>query len=188
MHQYGNYGQQQQQMVMPPMAGIDRLAASINENLRQLLGVRLDRNEETAWLTPDTTPTAMVAGATGQRMIFTVGQEADFVATGIVVQADDQASPPVLLQNAFRWAIRDGSTNRELQRADMPQGFLATSVAGFVAAGSQPFFLSKPRIFSRNSNVIVTLDNVQGANINVDWAFFGYRIYDVDALDLTKAR
>jgi hypothetical protein len=157
--------------MIPPMQGVDRLAASINENLRQLLGVRLDRNEEAAWLTPDVTPTPL-----------------DFVATGIVVQADDQATPPVLLQNAFRWQIRDGSTNRELQRADMPQGFLATSVPGFQAAGSAPYFLAKPRIFSRNSNVIVTLDNVQGAAINVDWAFFGYRIYDVDALDLTKAR
>jgi hypothetical protein len=174
--------------MIPPMQGVDRLAASINENLRQLLGVRLDRNEEAAWLTPDVTPTPLVIGATGLRMIFTVGQEADFVATGIVVQADDQATPPVLLQNAFRWQIRDGSTNRELQRADMPQGFLATSVPGFQAAGSAPYFLAKPRIFSRNSNVIVTLDNVQGAAINVDWAFFGYRIYDVDALDLTKAR
>lgn len=177
----------------PPQAGmsmgaVQALAASINENIRQLFGVRLDRNEEFAWLVPDVTPTAMVLGSTGQRMIFTVGQEADFVATGIVCSADDQATPPVLLTNAFRFQIRDGSTNRELQRSAIPQGFIASSVPGGATAASRPFFLPKPRIFSRNSNVIVTLDNLQGAAINVDWAFFGYRIYDVDALDLTRSR
>jgi hypothetical protein len=170
------------------MGAVQALAASINENIRQLFGVRLDRNEEFAWLVPDVTPTAVVGGATGQRIVFTVGQESDFVATGIVAQADDQGTPPTLLQNAFRFQIRDGSTNRELQRNPLPQGFVSTSVPGFQAAGSAPFFLPKPRIFSRNSNVILTVDNVHGANINIDWAFFGYRIYDVDALDLTRSR
>jgi hypothetical protein len=170
------------------MGAVQALAASINENIRQIFGVRLDRNEEFAWLVPDITPTPVVAGATGQRIIFTVGQESDFVATGIVASADDQATPPVLLQNAFRFQIRDGSTNRELQRNSLPQGFVSGSVAGFQNAGSAPFFLPKPRIFSRNSNVILTVDNEQGVDINVDWAFFGYRIYDVDALDLTRTR
>lgn len=176
------------QHAVPLVPALQQLAGSINENIRQIFGIRLDRNEEFAFLTPDTTPTAVLAGATGQRIIFTVGQESDFVATGIVCSADLQDTPPTLVTNAFRFQIRDGSTNRELQRSSLPQGFVAASVPGFSTAGSQPFFLPKPRIFSRNSNVILIVDNVQGANINLDWSFFGYRIYDIDALDLTKAR
>jgi hypothetical protein len=170
------------------LQGMRDMAVAINENIRQIFGVRLDRNEEFAWLTFDTTPLTAVAGSTNVRGVMSVGQEADFVATGIVCSADLQDTPPTLVASAFRYQIRDGSTNRELQRSALPQGFLASSVPGFSTAGSQPFFLPKPRIFSRNSNVIWLFDNTQGANINIDVAFFGYRIYDIDALDLTKPR
>jgi hypothetical protein len=172
----------------PLLGGLQMLAGSINENIRQLFGVRLDRNEEFAWLTFDTTPLTVVTGATNVRGIMTVGQESDFVAVGIVARAvDPTATPPVALAEAFRYLIRDGSTNRELQRNNLPGSFLGLSTSAR-PAGTAPMFLPKPRIFSRNSNVIWLLDNNQGINIAVDIAFFGYRIYDVDALDLTKTR
>lgn len=170
------------------LQGMRDMAVAINENIRQIFGVRLDRNEEFAWLTFDTTPVVAVAGATNVRGVMSVGQEADFVATGIVARAaESAASPPVSLENAFRYQIRDGSTNRELQRSSLPSTFLGLSVPTR-PGGTSPFFLPKPRIFSRNSNVIWLFDNDQGADIDIDVAFFGYRIYDIDALDLTKPR
>lgn len=177
------------QMVGTVMEGMRRTAGAIIQELRNLYGIRLDRNEETAWLTFQTTPQLVTGGSANVRGIMQVGQEADFVATGCVVQVQTSppTTPPTLAPTGLRYAIVDGSTNRQLQRSSMPIGFLATEQPG-ASAGSRPWFLPKPRIFSRNSNVIWLLDNVQGADVVADIAFFGYRIYDQDALDLTKSR
>jgi hypothetical protein len=178
------------EFAMPALGPIGQMTAAVVQELRNLFGISLDRNEETAWLTFDTTPVRVIATGTNVRAIMTVGQEADFVATGIVAQVVDTAAPPVLVAtNITRFQIRDGSTNRELQRASMPMSFLALTTAG-ASAGARPFFLSKPRIFSRNSNVIWLFDNAAGgaADVDIDVAFFGYRIYDIDALNLTQTR
>lgn len=166
--------------------GQRRQSAAMAQTIAQTFGVRLDRNEETAWLTFDTTPAVIPFPATRFQVIQSVGQEADFVATGVVAQITDGATPPVLIDpQAIRFQIVDGSTNRQLMRAAIPLGFVSVSVAES-AAGSRPWFLPKPRIFSRNSNVLWLFDNVQGAQVEVDVAFFGYRIYDQRALDLTS--
>ena len=181
----------QQPQQIPPGAfmvdGLRQIAAAVTQELSQLFGVRLDRNEETAWLVFQTTPVVIPTGAVGSRQIMQVGQEADFVAVGAVVQETNGGTPPVILPNALRFQIVDGSTNRQLMRAAIPISFLSETVAG-QSAGSLPWFLPKPRIFSRNSNVIWLFDNVQGAPVTLDVALFGYRIYDQDALDLTKSR
>ncbi len=163
----------------------DRNTAALAQQLAQVFGVRLDRNEETAWLTLDNTPVTLVTGATSVRSVMSVGQEADFVATGLLVQVTDGAQPPVLQPNALRLQIVDGSTGRQLMRTFIPASVLSVSQATD-SAGARPWFLPKPRIFSRNSNVIFNLTNVNGANVEVDIAFFGYRIYDARALDLTS--
>jgi hypothetical protein len=175
------------------MEGMRRMAAAVIQEIRNIYGIRLDRNEEAAWLTFDTTPLVVGFPGTNVRGIMSVGQEADFVATGIVCQAVESpvANPPVLIDpQSMRFQIVDGSTNRQLQRAAMPLSFLSVTsgAAAENPAGSRPYFLSKPRIFSRNSNVIWLLDNLHGGDAALDVAFFGYRIYDQDALDLTKAR
>jgi hypothetical protein len=171
------------------MEGMRRMAAAVIQEIRNIYGIRLDRNEESAWLNFDTAPLVVTAGSAGVRGIMSVGQEADFVATGIVVQnqTSPPTTPPTLAPLGARFQIIDGSTNRQLQRSPMPISFLSVTDATN-PAGSRPYFLSKPRIFSRNSNVIWLIDNVQAADIALDIAFFGYRIYDQDALDLTKAR
>lgn len=171
------------------MDGMRRTAGAIIQELRNLYGIRLDRNEETAWLTFQTAPVLVTAGSAGVRGIMQVGQEADFVATGIVaqVQASPQTFPPTLAPTSMRFSIVDGSTNRQFQRSPMPLGFLSVEQGG-QSAGALPWFLPKPRIFSRNSNLIWLLDNVDAADTLTDIALFGYRIYDEDALDLTKAR
>jgi hypothetical protein len=175
------------------MEGMRRMAAAVIQEIRNIYGIRLDRNEEAAWLTFDTAPLVVGSPGTNVRGIMSVGQEADFVATGIVCQVTESpvAAPPVLIPGeALRFQIIDGSTNRQLQRSSMPLSFLSVTggAAGENPAGSRPYFLSKPRIFSRNSNVIWLLDNNAGVDAAVDIALFGYRIYDQDALDLTKAR
>lgn len=171
----------------PLLGGIRQLAAAVTQELAQLFGVRLDRNEETAWLTFQTTPAVIGAGAVANRQIMQVGQEADFVAVGACVFVSNGATPPIVQPNALRFQIIDGSTNRQFMRATIPISFLSETLGG-ASAGSRPWFLPKPRIFSRNSNVIWLFDNVNAAQVSVDVAFFGYRIYDQDALDLTKAR
>ena len=174
------------QMVGAILNGQRRQSAAMAQTIQQTFGVRLDRNEETAWLTFDTTPLVVPFPATRFQGTMSVGQEADFVATGVVAQITDGATPPVLIPGqGLRFQIVDGSTNRQLMRSAIPLGFVSTSEAG-APAGSRPWFLPKPRIFSRNSNVLVLLDNVQGAQVELDWAWFGYRIYDQRALDLTS--
>lgn len=163
----------------------NRNSAALAQQLAQIFGVRLDRNEETAWLTFDTVPAVLAIGAANVRTVMSVGQEADFVATGLLIQCTDGANPPVMQPNAIRFRIIDGSTNRTLMRNPIPGGFVSVNQA-INSAGSRPWFLPKPRIFSRNSNVIFELTNVQGAQTEVDIAFFGYRIYDARALDLTS--
>lgn len=193
--QYGQYGQPVQQqpppwipnpLVAAVLEGQRRQTAAIVQTIAQTFGVRLDRNEETAWQTFDTTPVVVPFPATRFQAIMSVGQEADFVATGIVAQITDGATPPVLIvpQN-LRFQIVDGSTNRQLMRSAIPLGFISVSETG-TPAGARPWFLPKPRIFSRNSNVLWLFDNVGGAQVEVDVALFGYRIYDQRALDLTS--
>lgn len=173
-------------LVAAVLEGQRRQTAAIAQTISQTFGVRLDRNEETAWLTFDTTPAVIPFPATRFQVVQSVGQEADFVATGVVAQITDGATPPVLVTpQGLRFQIVDGSTNRQLMRAAIPMGFVSTSETG-APAGSRPWFLPKPRIFSRNSNVLWLFDNVQGAQVEVDVAFFGYRIYDQRALDLTS--
>jgi hypothetical protein len=173
-----------QNMVMEQMRG---LAGAVTQELAQLFGVRLDRNEETAWLTLENPPVLIASGAVNSRQIMSVGQEADFVAVGLLAHVTDNAAPPVVTPNSLRLQLVDGSTNRQLMRAQIPVSFLSETVAG-ASAGSRPWFLPKPRIFSRNSNVIFLINNIAGADRRVDLAFFGYRIYDVGALDLTRSR
>jgi hypothetical protein len=188
--QYAQAQQPPQWMPNPLVAAVlegqRRQTAAVAQTIAQTFGVRLDRNEETAWLTFDTTPLVLPFPAAQFQGIMSVGQEADFVGTGIVAQITDGATPPVLVvpQNV-RFRIVDGSTNRQLMRATIPLGFVSTSETG-APAGSRPWFLPKPRIFSRNSNVLWLLDNVGGAQVEVDVAIFGYRIYDQRALDLTS--
>ena len=168
------------------MQGQRQQSAAIAQTIAQTFGVRLDRNEETAWLTFDTTPQVIPFPSTRLQLSMSVGQEADFVATGVVAQITDGATPPVLITpQGLRFQIVDGSTNRQLMRAAIPFGFLSVSETG-TPAGARPWFLPKPRIFSRNSNVLWLIDNVQGAQVELDVAFFGYRIYDQRALDLTS--
>lgn len=173
-------------MVAAVLEGQRRQTAAVVQTIAQTFGVRLDRNEETAWLTFDTTPLVVPFPAVRFQGIMSVGQEADFVATGVVVQITDGATPPVLVApQSLRFQIVDGSTNRQLMRAAIPMSAVSVSTAT-TPAGSRPWFLPKPRIFSRNSNVALLIDNVQGAQVELDFVFFGYRIYDQRALDLTS--
>lgn len=169
------------------LGGFQQMAGAINENIRQLFGVRLDRNEEFSWLTFDTTPFVLGALAVGAPAVMTVGQEADFIATAVVVYVATAAAPTVPTPNILRYEIRDGSTGRDFARQTLHISMLGETVAG-ASAGSRPLFLTKPRIFSRNSQVTWRLTNLTGTISNVDLAFFGYKIFDVDALDLTKIR
>lgn len=170
------------------LSGFSQMAGAINENIRQLFGVRLDRNEEFSWLNFDTTPFVLAAGATNVPATMTIGQEADFIATGVVAYVADSATPETPVPNAIRFSIRDGSTGRFFQRQSNHISVLGETVAG-ASAGSRPWFLPKPRIFSRNSQVTWILTNLLGGTaLNVDIAFVGYKIFDIDALDLTKVR
>lgn len=173
--------------------GLRELGGGVTQELRQLFGVRLDRNEETAWLTFDTPPILVATTAVDVRGTMRVGQESDFVAVGIVAQiVDTAAAPPVLVDpHRIRFRIVDGSTNRQLISlgSTIPMSFISVSEVD-APAGQRPFFLPKPRIFSRNSNVDwFFTNNLAGSiDVRIDVAFFGYRVYDIDALDLTKAR
>jgi hypothetical protein len=169
------------------LEGFARMAGSINENIRQLFGVRLDRNEEFSWLVFDTTPAALAGSVTDSPFTMTVGQEADFVATAVVAYVATTAAPTTPTPNILRFSIRDGSTGRDFSRQSLHISFLGETVGG-ASAGSRPLFLTKPRIFSRNSQVTWRLTNLTATPSNVDIAFFGYKVFDVDALDLTKIR
>lgn len=169
------------------LKGFKHLSVSITNELNELLGVNLDRDEEFFYLDFATTPLLVAAGAVDVQGTMTVGTEGDFVAVAIMAQAQDTATPPALLENSIRFTIRDGGTGRDLVRTKQPLGFAGQGVTGRPASAS-PLFLPKPRFFGRTTQVFVRFDNLDAIDADVDFVFFGYRIFDANQLDLTRAR
>lgn len=169
------------------LKGFKHLSTSITNEMNELLGVNLDRDEEFFYLDFATTPLRVTGAATDVQGTMTVGTEGDFVAVAVMSQAATVATPPVPVENGIRFSIRDGGTGRDLVRTKQPLGFAGQGVVGRPASAS-PLFLPKPRFFGRTTQVFVRFDNVQGADLDVDFVFFGYRIFDANQLDLTRAR
>jgi hypothetical protein len=169
------------------LAGFKHLSVSITNEMNELLGVNLDRDEELFYLDFAAVPLAVVAGAVDTVGTMTVGTEGDFVATALMMQATDQATPPALRQNAVRFTIRDGGTGRDLMNNKQPIGFGGEGVIGRPASAS-PLFLPKPRFFGRTTQVFFRFDSTDAVDVDVDAVFFGYRIFDANQLDLTRAR
>lgn len=169
------------------LKGFKHISTSITNEMNELLGVNLDRDEEFFYLDFATTPLRVATAATDVQGTMTVGTEGDFVAVAVMAQAQTVATPPALVENGIRFSIRDGGTGRDLVRTKQPLGFAGAGVTGRPASAS-PLFLPKPRFFGRTTQVFVRFDNVQGADLDVDFVFFGYRIFDANQLDLTRAR
>ena len=169
------------------LKGFKHMSVSITNEMNELLGVNLDRDEEVFYLDAAVSPTRVLGAAVDTLSTFTVGTEGDFVAVAIMAQAATVATPPVPVENGIRFTIRDGGTGRDLLRTKQPLGFAGQGVVGRPASAS-PLFLPKPRFFGRTTQVFVRFDNVQGADLDVDFVFFGYRIFDANQLDLTRAR
>jgi len=170
------------------LQGFKHMSVSITNEMNELMGVDLSRDEEFFYLDAGTTPTRVLAGATDTLATYTVGTEGDFVAVAIMAQAQTTAAPPVHTENTIRFNIRDGGTGRDLLRTKQPLGFAGQGVTGRPASAS-PLFLPKPRFFGRTTQVFVRYDNLDGgADQDVDLVFFGYRIFDANQLDLTRAR
>lgn len=169
------------------LSGFKYMSADIMNGLTELLGVNLDRDEEFFMLDFQATPLLVAAGALAVQGTMTVGTEGDFVAVAAMCQAATVATPPVLQDQAVRLTIRDGGTSREFMRNAQPLGFFGQGVTGRPASASA-LVLSKPRFFARTTQVQFRFDSVAAANVNVDFVFFGYRIFDANQLDLTRAR
>lgn len=169
------------------LAGFKHLSVSITNEMNELLGVNLDRDEEVFYLDFAAVPLRVTAGAVDTVGTMTVGTEGDFVATALMMQAATVAAPPVLRQNAVRFAIRDGGTGRDLMNNKQPIGFGGEGVVGRPASAS-PLFLPKPRFFGRTTQVVFRFDSVDSVDVDVDAVFFGYRVFDANQLDLTRAR
>ncbi len=169
------------------LAGFKYMSAEILNGITELFGVNLDRDEEFFFLDFQTTPLRVNAGATAVQGTMTVGTEGDFVAVAAMCQAATVATPPVLQDQAMRLTIRDGGTSRDFMRNAQPLGFFGQGVTGRPASASA-LVLSKPRFFARTTQVQFRFDSVAAANLDVDFVFFGYRIFDANQLDLTRAR
>jgi hypothetical protein len=169
------------------LKGFKHMSVSITNEMNELFGTNLDRDEELFWFDAAVSPTRVLAGAIDTQATFTVGTEGDFVAVACMAQAATTATPPVPVENGIRFSVRDGGTGRDLTRTKQPLGFAGQGVVGRPASAS-PLFFPKPRFFGRTTQVFVRFDNVQGADLDVDFLFWGYRIFDSNQLDLTRAR
>ena len=169
------------------LMGFKHMAGSIVNALEELLGVNLDRDEEFFYLDAAVSPTVVAAAAVDTLGTYTVGTEGDFVAVAMLAQAATVATPPVIVPNSIRVTLRDGGTGREFMRNAQPLTFLGQGVATYPASAAA-LFLPKPRFFARTTQVFARFTSVDVANLNVDLAFFGYRIFDANQLDLTRAR
>ena len=96
------------------LKGFKHLSASITNEMNELLGVNLDRDEEFFYLDFAATPLRVAAAAVDVQGTMTVGTEGDFVAVAVMAQAATVATPPVLTDNGIRFSIRDGGTGRRL--------------------------------------------------------------------------
>lgn len=169
------------------LMGFKHVAGSIGNQLNELFGVNLNRDEEFFYLDFAATPLRVVAGAVDTVGTMTVGTEGDFVAVALLTQAATVATPPVIQPNGIRFNIRDGGTGRDFMRNKQPLTFGGQGLAVYPASAAA-IFLPKPRFFARTTQVFFRFDNVQGADLDVDAAFLGYRIFDANQLDLTRAR
>lgn len=169
------------------LMGFKHMAGSIVNALEELLGVNLDRDEEFFYLDAAVAPTRVVAAAADTLATYTVGTEGDFIAVAMLAQAATVATPPVIVPNSIRVSLRDGGTGREFMRNTQPLTFLGQGVATYPAAAAA-LFLPKPRFFARTTQVFARFTSVDAVDLDVDLAFFGYRIFDANQLDLTRAR
>jgi len=174
-------------IVQALLAGFKHMSGSVVNALTELLGVNLNRDEEFFYLDFAVTPLRVVAAAIDTLGTMTVGTEGDFVGVALLAQAATVAAPPVIQPNGIRFTIRDGGTGREFMRNKQPLTFGGQGMATYPASAAA-LFLPKPRFFARTSQVFFRFDNVQGADLDVDVVFMGYRILDANQLDLTRAR
>ena len=99
-----------------------------------------------------------------------ITQEADFVAEKLTFEV-------VPLGALFTVLIEDASSNRQL----MNQPLISNNLLGT----AQRPALWKPRLFRRNSNILMTILNISGVPITrLQIVFCGYKIFDPRALDL----
>jgi len=169
------------------LMGFKHMSGTILNQLTELFGVNLNRDEEFFYLDFQTTPLRVLNGAIDTVGTMTVGTEGDFVAVALMMQAASVATPPVIQPNAIRFSIRDGGTGREFMRNKQPGTFGGQGLAVYPASAAA-IFLPKPRFFARTTQVFFRFDNVNGADVDVDCVFMGYRIFDANQLDLTRAR
>ena len=193
MDQYGGMGQapvpQGAKFALSHIQMADRLASRIVTSLHNLFGYQYHQNQEFYIYTTTTSPISLAAavGSTAQGTV-EITQEADFVATKIISFARDATDPDAgantegTTGQPFEVRLIDGSTDRQ-----MMNNFQHS--LNVVGTAQRPGILPKARLFTRNSNITVEFRSLGTPQITeIFFALWGYKIYDLAALDLTRRR
>lgn len=160
---------------------IDRLANKIIGAFARIFGSLASRNEEIYWYRIQVTLGNTIGdGATDT---VTITQEADFVATKIMQVTLDDTTGVIDADPSWEATLKDGSTDRELMNEPV-------HVSDLAGTAQRPLIAPKNRLFRRNSAIKSTWSQLKApANPQlISLFFFGYKIFDEAALNLTVRR
>lgn len=193
-------------MADPIISGLDRVASRVVQSLHNLFGVQFSGNSEHYVYEATINGTAAQMNTAGGALFnagIRVTQEADFVCLGAqaslrvsatgrvctITQSDPtsvvtDAAASAMPDTPFTVLITDGSTDRQLSNEAVDW------FAFYGSSGSWQNKWGKPRLFQRNSLISLRIQMLKVFNAAADIriGFYGFKIYNASALDLTSRR
>lgn len=181
----------------PIIPAMDRLASRVVGALHRLFGFQYSKNNE-FYIYEASVTTKSSNAAVGDTFTTSIRmtQEADFVCTRIQANAR-VASTGILIGTShatggaagdmpdapFTLKITDGSTDRQLMNTNVDAALFCGTLGGL------PGVMPKPRLFARNSTLSFEFGALKAlTSIKLRVQLIGWKIYDVEALDLTSRR
>lgn len=181
------------QLIAAIQEGFDRFAKTTYAGLARIFGSLAGRNEEPfvyclrggtqggdGYLNMAATIGTVATGT------IHIGQDADFIASSVhafaVTTSTGVPMPPQLTTGpSYSVMMKNLSTDRSFMNVPCHN----ENVAGNAARDT---WFTKNWLLRRNSDVQVTLTNLQAVATQVWVAIWGYKIFDAQALDLTGVR
>lgn len=160
-------------LTMPPVNDLQGMTMEILKAMYDIWGVSVSKQRGSYAFQTD--PYPMVGSATqfgtttGTIQVSTSGA---FILTKHAVHADT-------LDFAITW--KSGGSDRRW--TDRENGGHVENLGGI---GEWPFVYPQPYVWEGGSTITCQVQSLTANSRNVYWDFFGWRIWDVSALDLTR--
>lgn len=168
------------EMRHPTVEGLRMVGRGIIEFLHYYFGPGWSKSQELFFLTTDTSPVALGAGATAIGASSGISKEADFIADRIGHHVRLNATPEDTTLRAITFDMTDGSTDRTLNHPNPIHNFAGAGT------GQRPLIFTKAKLFPRTTDISYQFNNLSaGAAVDVFWTLIGYREFDLDELNIS---